>query len=155
MLVLNVVPTLLFGTLIGFIVVSPAQGQIAALGQEFTLRVGESVLIKETCLKISFSHVAEDSRCAKGVVCVWAGNGKIVVKVNGDKGMPVAVELNTTIEPKQSRFHKYIIKLVDLHPYPQKDVKIKRSYYVAALVINKWRSGTHHRISTRNSGCSQ
>jgi hypothetical protein len=146
MLVLNVGLTLLSSTLIGFIVVSPAQGQIAAaLGEEFTLRVGELVLIKEACLKISFSRVAEDSRCPKGVVCVWAGNGKIVVKANGGKGMPVDVELNTTVEPKQSRFQKYSIKLVGLHPYPQKDVKIKRSDYVAALVINKWRSGTHHR----------
>ena len=112
----------------------------AALGQEFTLRVGEQVLIKETGLKISFSQV-EDSRCPKGVTCIWAGNGKVVVQVNEGKAKPIDVELNTMVEPKQNRFQQYSIKLVSLNPYPQKDVKINRSDYVATLVINKGAQG--------------
>jgi hypothetical protein len=109
----------------------------AALGQEFTLRVGEQVQIKETGLKISFSAVTEDSRCPKGVDCIWAGNGKVVVQINVGRAKSAEIEVNTNVEPKQSRFQEYSIKLVSLNPYPHKDVKIKRSDYVVTLVVNK------------------
>jgi hypothetical protein len=109
----------------------------AQLGREFTLRAGEQVLIKEAGLKISFSLVGEDSRCPKGVNCIWAGNGKVVLKVSRGSAKPVDVELNTNVEPKAHRFQDYDIKLVGLSPYPQKDVIIKRSQYVVTLIVSK------------------
>jgi hypothetical protein len=107
------------------------------LGREFTLKVGEQVIVKDAGLKISFSLVKDDSRCPKGVTCVWAGNGRVVLKVSRETGKAAEVELNTNVEPKQHRFQNYDIKLVGLNPYPQKDVPIKRSQYVATLVVNK------------------
>jgi hypothetical protein len=109
----------------------------AQLGREFTLRVGEQVLITDAGLKISFSLVHEDSRCPKGVTCIWAGNGKVSMKVSRNGAKPVDVELNTNLEPKEHRFQDYNIKLVGLNPYPQKDVKIKRGQYVATLIVTK------------------
>jgi hypothetical protein len=109
----------------------------AALGQEFKLRVGEQVLIKETGLKISFQSVAEDSRCPKSVDCIWAGNGKVVVHVSGNRRKAADVELNTGLDPKEKRFQGYDIKLVSLDPYPEKPGKIKSSDYVLTLVVNK------------------
>ncbi|MBD0325805.1 MAG: hypothetical protein ICV68_05205 [Pyrinomonadaceae bacterium] len=109
----------------------------AELGREFTLKVGEQVSIREAGLKISFSLVKEDSRCPKGVNCIWAGNGKILLKVSKGKGKAATVELNTGIEPRQHRFQDYDIKLVSLDPYPEQNVNIERSRYVATLLVNK------------------
>lgn len=115
----------------------PRKLKRASLGQEFKLKVGERVIIKEAGLNITFSAVAEDSRCPEGVNCIWAGNGRIIVKVS--KGRKKAdVQLNTGLEPRQGRFHEYDVKLVALNPYPHKDtVPIKRGVYVATLVVNK------------------
>lgn len=109
----------------------------ARLGQEFTIKVGEQAVIPEAGLKISFSAVAEDSRCPKGVDCIWAGNGKISIKVSAGGGKATPVELNTNLAPKQLRFHGYDIKLVALNPYPQKDVVIKRGSYTATLLVSR------------------
>jgi hypothetical protein len=99
--------------------------------------VGEQVSIKEAGLKISFSLVKEDSRCPKGVNCIWAGNGKILLKVSKGRGQAASVELNTGIEPQHHRFQDYDIKLVGLDPYPEQDVTIKRGQYVATLMVSK------------------
>lgn len=107
------------------------------LGREFTLKVGEQVVIKEAGLKISFSEVAEDSRCPTGVKCIWAGNGRVVVNVSQSGKKAAAVELNTGVEPKQHHFQGYDIKLVGLNPYPQNDVKLKRSDYAATFIVSK------------------
>ena len=108
------------------------------LGQEFKIKVGEQVVIKEAGLKITFSAVAEDSRCPTGVNCIWAGNGRIVIKVSQGRGKVADVQLNTGIEPRQDRFQEYEVKLVELNPYPQKEgIPIKRGVYVATLVVNK------------------
>lgn len=109
----------------------------ASLGKEFTLKVGEQVLIKEAGLKISFSSVAEDSRCPKGVNCIWAGNGKIVIKVSKAGRKTADVQLNTGIEPRQQSFQGYNIKIVGLNPYPEQNVNINRGAYVATLVVSK------------------
>lgn len=107
------------------------------LGREFTLKVGEQVVIKEAGLKISLAEVAEDSRCPKGVDCIWAGNGRVVVHVSKNGKKAASLELNTGVEPKQHRFLNYDIKLVSLNPYPQKDVKLNRSDYAATFIVSK------------------
>jgi hypothetical protein len=115
----------------------PHKEKRAQLGREFTLKLGEQVIIKEAGLNISFNAVAEDSRCPKGVNCIWAGNGRVVVKLSKQRRKETAVELNTGVEPKQQRFQDYEIKLVGLSPYPQKDVNIKRSDYTATFIVSK------------------
>ncbi|MDX6695772.1 MAG: hypothetical protein QOF02_3375 [Blastocatellia bacterium] len=114
----------------------PRKEKRAQLGQEFTLKVGEQVAIREAGLTISFSTVAEDSRCPKGVDCIWAGNGRVVVQVSKGHRKAAAVELNTGIAPKEQRFQDYEIKLVSLNPYPQKDVNVKRSDYTATFIVS-------------------
>lgn len=109
----------------------------AQLGREFTFKVGEQAVIKEARLKISFSAVVEDSRCPKGVDCIWAGNGKITLKVSAGGQKASSIELSTNLEPRELRFHGYNIKLVRLDPYPQKDVVIKRGSYTATLLVRR------------------
>ncbi|HEV7374590.1 MAG TPA: hypothetical protein VGN95_07725 [Pyrinomonadaceae bacterium] len=106
-----------------------------ASNQEFEIKVGEKVSVEG--LKLSFTAVAEDSRCPKGVECIWAGNGKIVLKVSKAGRRASSINLNTGIEPKHKLYYGYDIKLVSLNPYPQKGEKIKRGDYVATLVVNR------------------
>ena len=109
----------------------------AALNEEFEIKFGQQVSIKKEGLKISFSSVAEDSRCPTGVDCIWAGNGKVVLKLSKWRKRTALMNLNTGVDPKQDDYREYDIKLVSLNPYPAKDVNIKKREYVATLVVSK------------------
>lgn len=100
------------------------------LGEEFVLRLGERVTVRATDLTLEFQDVTEDSRCPDGAVCIWAGNGRIVLGVNQS-----AVKLNTTLEPKQLIVGSYLIRLNSLSPYPMIERRIRKEEYVAALVV--------------------
>lgn len=112
----------------------------AQLGKEFTLKVGEQAHIKEAGLKITFSTVAEDSRCPQGVNCIWAGNGRVVLKASRGRSKAADVQVNTEIEPKRDRVGEYEVRLVNLNPYPKEGTPIKRGEYVATLVVAKFAS---------------
>jgi hypothetical protein len=110
----------------------------AQLGQEFTLKVGEQAQIREAGLRITFSRVADDSRCPQGVTCIWAGNGRIILKASRGAGKASDVQMNTNIEPKLGRVGEYELRLVNLSPYPRSgSPAIKQGQYVATLVVAK------------------
>lgn len=98
----------------------PAAGlDIRKLPATVTLTVGQSVEIAGAV--ITFGEVNSDSRCAKDVVCVWAGNAEIRVTIGPAVGEgPIhLVTLNTTLEPHGSDpTYGIVVTLVDLLPYP-------------------------------------
>ena len=126
---------LLFAIIIGCAARCDAQEKL--LGQEFNLKAGQKARIKGEGLTISFSSVAEDSRCPEGVDCIWAGNAKIVLKLSKSKGDSASFELNTNMEPHEKSFQRYTIILKKLSPYPKKDSSIKGKDYIATLVVKK------------------
>jgi hypothetical protein len=107
------------------------------LTQEFTLKIGESAEVRSEAFAIEFDSVAEDSRCPKGVNCVWAGNAKVLLKVKKDAGQPATVELNTNTNPKTSRLLEYEFRLKELKPYPEANTIIKSSDYEVSLSVHK------------------
>ncbi|HEX8922318.1 MAG TPA: hypothetical protein VF766_12660 [Pyrinomonadaceae bacterium] len=109
----------------------------AALDQEFEIKVGQRVSIKSEGLLISFSSIAEDSRCPEGVQCVWAGNVKVVLKVSKARKRFTTLRLNTNLDPTHSAYRQYDVKLVGISPNRKKDVPVKRSEYVATLMVSR------------------
>ncbi len=108
--------------------------------KEFDLKAGREVIVKEPGIKLSFIKLEEDSRCPEGVDCIWAGNGKITMSVQKGKHKSVSFELNTTTEPKSFIYQGHEITLVKLAPYPKANVEIKKSQYVATLIVKRIRS---------------
>jgi hypothetical protein len=100
------------------------------IGEEFVLRFGERVSLQNTDLTLVFQDVTEDSRCPEGVVCVWAGNARILLGVN-----QTTVALNTTLDPKQASSGLYMIRLNSLSPYPMIGRTIRKEEYVASLAV--------------------
>ena len=111
--------------------------RVIVLEQEFKLKVGESAKALHEGLKVEFESVAEDSRCPRGVTCIWAGNAKILLKVEKDAGKKANVELNTNINPKTSRYFEYELRLKELKPYPESNATIKASDYEVTLTVHK------------------
>jgi hypothetical protein len=110
-------------------------------GKNFVLRVGQEVLTVDGKLKIKFLSVPEDSRCPKGVNCIWAGNARIVLQVGKLTGKPVILELDTnprsTTHTAEGGFGLYQIKLIEVAPYPLNGQTIAPRSYAATLMVSK------------------
>ena len=74
---------------------TPAAEVKASLGQEFTLPIGQTAVINGENLNIKFAAVTADSRCPKGVTCIWAGEAKCQTYFSFDnnKTAPASLEL--------------------------------------------------------------
>lgn len=111
------------------------------LNQDFVVRVGQEVSVADQKLIVKFVSVPEDSRCPKGVNCIWAGNVRVLLHVTKAKSKPVKVELN--LNPRDfpdgeaGGYGDYKIKLVKVDPYPVADQQIKAGDYTATLSISK------------------
>jgi hypothetical protein len=110
---------------------SPAGPQ---LGDQFSLRFGESASIAELGLWVRFINVVDDSRCPSDVVCAWAGDGAVLLEVaplNGDSKEDV---VHTMLEPQTIPLGRAELRLVRLDPYPATTQPIAPGDYVVTLV---------------------
>jgi len=105
-------------------------------GKEFSLRIGKKISLRDTKLKIRFVSVLEDSRCPKGVQCVWQGNAKAIFELSGIKRKPTIVRLNTGVEPKEVEYSGYTVRLVNITPEPKSGEKTNARRYEATIVIS-------------------
>lgn len=107
------------------------------MDKAFILKVGEVGLIEDLNRRIEFREVAEDSRCPKGVDCIWAGNAKVRLYVRDGEKEPVVVELNTAAGNNSANAGGLTISLVSLDPYPVSGTEIASDDYRATLKISK------------------
>lgn len=107
------------------------------LNQEFSLQIGQQVVVRGEDLTVAFLAVTEDSRCPEGAMCIWAGNGKILVELTKPGAGTVSAGLNTYLEPKTLSYSNYQISLMELRPYPRVDGRIGVDEYAATLVVTK------------------
>jgi hypothetical protein len=115
--------------------------------KNFVLSVGQEAGTADGKLKIKFVAVAEDSRCPKGVNCIWAGNARVVLEVGKTGGTPSKLELNTNpregADTAGGASGQYLIKLVEVAPYPVANQTDKpRSHTVTLVVSRKKMSGS-------------
>jgi hypothetical protein len=111
------------------------------LNQNFVLRVGQEVSVAEQKLNVKLVSVPEDSRCPKGVTCIWAGNVRVRLQVTKVGGKPVKVELS--LNPRDfpdgeaADCGNYKLKLVGVEPYPVADQQLKPADYTVTLSVSK------------------
>jgi hypothetical protein len=104
--------------------------------QAFALGYGGTAKLADGSLSVRFDAVGEDSRCATDVQCVWAGNGRISLAVEGT-GTSRTVSLNTTLDPHSADVLGYRITLDSLAPAPVSTRKLEAKDYTAYLVIRR------------------
>ncbi len=94
------------------------------------IKVGLEKTISTREMNIEFVEVLEDSRCPKDVVCVWAGQARVKVKLSGPEVKERELELILGPKPLDIIFtgEDFIIKAVALTPYPTTENVGKREY---------------------------
>jgi hypothetical protein len=103
---------------------------------DVVLAVGTSVMV-DSSLEIRFTDVPADSRCPASVVCVWEGDGEVVLTATAGEGQPVPVHLHTTLDPNAASVGGYHVTLLDLMPYPDVPGPIALDAYAVRLGISR------------------
>jgi hypothetical protein len=122
-------------SILGFAALLAACNSAAAprLGEEFTLRVGQSAAITELNLWMRFNRVVDDSRCPANVSCVWEGDGAVVIEVAPLNGDSKEDTLHTTLDPRSIPLGRAELQLVKLEPYPATPDPIAPGDYIVTL----------------------
>lgn len=108
-------------------------------------------ITKKECLKrfgytLVLKQVTSDSRCPRGLNCIWAGEAQVIVSVYNNKKL--VEDIAITFSPKMvlennKWFARYSkdkykdVQNVELVPYPKKDVVIKPKDYYLKIEYHK------------------
>jgi hypothetical protein len=104
-------------------------------GRQFNLAIGQEAQIQGAAVSIRFSGVGEDSRCGTDVQCIWAGNAVVRLTLSSSATTPDESLLNTGLEPRQTPYAGYTIRLVALNPAPKSGRQIAQTEYVVTLEV--------------------
>jgi hypothetical protein len=110
----------------------------ARLDVPFQLAVNETVHVAGSSLSVTFFNVTEDSRCPADAVCIWAG--QVTVEVGVRENSTDLGRFNLTLGDNplaaQQNVSSYLIRLIEVQPYPLASQHTSPSDYVATLVIS-------------------
>lgn len=113
---------------------APPSSQRVEAAVPFQLALGQSAGVALSSSRIEFSRVVEDSRCARNVQCVWAGDAKVEVRVMSGTN-PTAAELLSLTPPRnEARVGNLTVRFLRLVPHPAGEKQSERRY-VAEFVI--------------------
>ena len=117
---------------------SSLPGQVdSELGKKFTLAINQTAVIKSDNLSIKFVDI-NDSRCPTGATCIWAGEARAFVEINGNTGSNISLtegggsangSENATIGAYTFVFH--------VRPYPALSHPLTKTEYRLDLTVTK------------------
>ncbi|GGF57564.1 hypothetical protein [Alteromonas lipolytica] len=100
--------------------------------EKLVLAVNQTVNFKDLILRVV---AIEDSRCAIGEECIWAGQMKIDLEISKNGSNPERVTLEHQREAKAYQIFGYTFKLLNLTPHPQKGKQITLAQQSVELQI--------------------
>jgi len=108
------------------------------LDQEFSLSLGQSIMIAGESLVIKFIEVISDGRCPRGAICIWPGEANCLTEITT---RPESIYLKVLTQPGPSKtsktsFANYEITF-NLQPYPEVGKAVDKKDYHLRLVISK------------------
>jgi hypothetical protein len=108
------------------------------LGQEISMAVGQTVYLNNEPFKIKFVEIINDSRCAKGVECIWQGevSSRLDITYKDNTYTKIITQPGLTTEPSSDDFNIYTLKY-NVQPYPEAGKSIKANDYRLQLTIDK------------------
>ena len=111
---------------------------VAVLGEEFALKIGDYICIDGEALQINFLEITGDSRCPKGVTCIWAGEVSCTVEIEYQESINrlTLTEPGLTDWPPERSFREYKL-IYHVEPYPVAGAEIAQDDYRLHLMVAK------------------
>lgn len=126
-----------------------APGKVSAvLGRPFQLRVGQTALVETDALEVRLADVPEDSRCPPAVVCIQAGQARVLVAVS--KGGAALGQLELVLGAARQGAERatlggYTVTLVAVGPFPVVVAPGQsRPDYIATLAVSRSQAQALH-----------
>ena len=110
-----------------------------AVDEEFVLAPGQTAVVKDTGIRVTFDRVREDSRCPTDVTCIWEGDAVVVLRVKASAD-EVTREVHTQGDPPRSRqapAGDFVVTLVRLDPAPRSTSAVDPASYRATLRVGR------------------
>jgi len=110
----------------------------AALGQEFSLAMGQQASMTGESLGIRFEAVVGDSRCPQDVNCIWAGEVTCTVLVTrgNSSHLMELTERGLSSGYATERYQEYDLSF-HVEPYPKAGQEIPANEYRLKLIVGK------------------
>ena len=114
---------------------------ITQAADSIPLAIGKEVHVDDVWMVLS--DVSSDSRCPRGVQCVWAGDAVATIIVHppcykqGCKAASAQLQLHTTLEPHSGEGWGHKVQLLSLLPEPVAGTPTDRSRYVAWVRVTR------------------
>lgn len=136
--------------------VTPAAEIRPALGEDFSLKAGETARFEEVGLQLTFTEVVRDSRCPADVQCVWSGIVDVqltaelppqpaesfVVGGTTDREGNVLGSVVEMSGPTEWWYAGHTVTLKQVTPYPkQANAPIPPANYTVTLVVEPAKPG--------------
>ncbi len=113
--------------------------------ERIELSESQQKMLKEYPLQIKFNGILEESRCPKGVDCIWAGVAVAEIEISEKAAKPIILSLATTDMQargyqKQTNLNGYTVALQNVAPYPTAEhgaKELKGNYKIVITVQKK------------------
>lgn len=117
------------------------QKKPAGSGDTITLPIGVK-FEDPNRFAVQFDSVVGDSRCPKGVRCIWEGNAVVKIKFHD---LQLKRESSFTLDTHQfgrqftndTVVDNYYIKLLELNPYPNINKKVRQRNYSIKIIVKE------------------
>ncbi|MDR2204609.1 MAG: hypothetical protein LBE36_00370 [Flavobacteriaceae bacterium] len=110
------------------------------LGEIIYFEEGENLFLKDCEMNITFNRIVEDSRCPKGVQCVWAGVAVAELTLMGIYTRPATVQISSMDFPNKN-YKKSIdftdCKITLVEVFPEREQGKSAEKYRIGLVFEK------------------
>jgi hypothetical protein len=113
-----------------------------ALDQEFSLRIGQTAQIESEQLAIRFNGIDTDSRCPRGVTCIWAGEVlcNVTATYEGSSSHITLSQSGLTAPPVENYYEVYWLDF-SVEPYPEAGKQISTADYRLKMTVKKLPQG--------------
>jgi hypothetical protein len=117
------------------------QVSLADAGDSLALEPGKAVSISGGP-RLMMNRVASDSRCARDVVCVWAGDASVDITADPPcypacLAPSLLLSLHTNLEPREGEYFGFTIRLLAVEPVPVSGHTIAQSEYRAWVRVTR------------------
>ena len=110
------------------------------LNTPFDLQFAETNQSTEDDISVNFFEVLSDSRCPSDVTCVWEGESSVKINFKvGETDTPLTLSTHKLQGqgPQADTLGNYVIRLLEVSPYPESTQQIPNEDYEIRLQIDE------------------
>ena len=108
-----------------------------SLDNETKLAIGQTAKISSEDLSIRLTDVTNDSRCAQGVTCIWAGEVKCQLSITLGTTTESYTFIVSGAGDKTGQVYQGYKLVANVTPYPKQGVTISPDDYRMILTVGK------------------